>query len=277
MSFIKNSCSHSRHPDIVIMNSYHSSQPKQPAYDGAKFDVDGRCLKHPHILMCKLKKSPKTKEEIQKRPGCNYVIVRKTCNLCGEHALRNERKINKKSWSHGYNRTKWSPKGPVGVNTHTKMSNGHTSSGHSCVRVRGYGGRNAKISPSAPSYRLPESTSPISLESAGSGRTTKSPLPLPNSETRLGKRRRLRGAIPSNHRSLKRPNTGTHCSNSRGISIIKSRKSGTRDNSTTIDEYSNDASGGAETERHANGERARSKRSHQPPVSLLKTFDQLCI
>jgi len=199
------------------------------------------------------------------------------------------RRINKKSWAHGYNRTKWSPKEAVGVNTQTKISNGHTSSGRTYVCARGYGGRNAKISPSAPSCRLRESTPPTSLECAGdgSGRTTsklavydpaQSSLLLPNSGTRLGKRRRLRGAIPSNRHSLKRPNTGNHCSNSRGIRIIQSRKSGTRDNSTTSDEYSNDVSGGAETERHANGERAKkSKRSHQPPVSLLKTFDQLRI
>ena len=76
----------------------------QPAYEGAKFDKSGYCLKHPMIRLCKPSTSgessrrlmPSDTEEAERaKPQIKYVIVRKTCPMCGEHSLRNERKLNK--------------------------------------------------------------------------------------------------------------------------------------------------------------------------------------
>ena len=109
----------------------------QPAYEGAKFDVTGHCVKHPHIRMCKPKETVKQSSKKNKggQPEIKYVIVRKSCHLCGEHGLRNERKFNKKSWSHGYappvlEKRKEIPRGMAGADVHIKMNTGH---GVSCI------------------------------------------------------------------------------------------------------------------------------------------------
>jgi hypothetical protein len=72
----------------------------QPAYEGARFDRSGYCLKHPMIRLCKLANSSSGEsllnadDEMVNRQT-KYVIVRKICPMCGEHSLRNDRKLNK--------------------------------------------------------------------------------------------------------------------------------------------------------------------------------------
>lgn len=100
-----------------------------PAYEGARFDTSGYCLKHPMIRLCKpaapsnnnastttshllslKKKSPKDESfdespasssngseegDDSAMPKFKYIIIRKTCPMCGEHNLRNERKMNR--------------------------------------------------------------------------------------------------------------------------------------------------------------------------------------
>lgn len=105
-----------------------TSDPHQPAFEGAKFDVSGHCLKHPRIRLCKPKELTCKKKGDQ--PELKYVIVRKTCHLCGEHALCNERKLNKKTWAHGYEpakleKRKGVPGDKVGTDIHIKMNTGH--------------------------------------------------------------------------------------------------------------------------------------------------------
>ena len=202
-------------------------------------------------------------------PRCKYFIVRKTCHLCGEHALRNERKLNKQSWLHGCERTNVSTKGLVGTDIDVKTSSGHTSSGHGGIRTnKCNGGRNVKTSPSSPSHRSPDSTHPTTPESVGRPKRKRDvkladpmpPPPLPSRETRRTIRRRLQGEIPSG------PTIHVRCSRSRGKS--QTRRSGTRHNDMTSDEHPSDNYGRSRTERRANGKGAKS--SHCCPVSTLR-------
>eukprot|EP01082_Thalassiosira_pseudonana_P010053 g8753.t1 g8753 contig34:30329-32345(+) len=131
-----------------------------PAYEGARFDTSGYCLKHPMIRLCKpvapsnnnasttsshllslKKKSPKDESfdespasssngseegDDSAMPKFKYIIIRKTCPMCGEHNLRNERKMNKQSWAHGYEMPKLMERKSckntfVGLDTHHKF------------------------------------------------------------------------------------------------------------------------------------------------------------
>ena len=60
-----------------------------PAYTGARFDVNGNCLSHSDVRMCRLTNDGQ------------YKIVRKTCHKCGSAAfMTSSRKI--KTSVHGY-------------------------------------------------------------------------------------------------------------------------------------------------------------------------------
>jgi hypothetical protein len=73
----------------------------QLAYEGARFDLSGYCLKHPTIRLCKpanVLPSKSLNAANDERVDCSqakYVIVRKISPMCGEHSLRNDRKLNK--------------------------------------------------------------------------------------------------------------------------------------------------------------------------------------
>ena len=106
---------------IVNKEGNGSSKQQKPAYEGAKFDNKGYCLKHPSIRLCKpssalavaslellcnknkngTNNNNKNSNDKQQQ-HVKYVIIRKTCPNCGEHALWNERKLSKQSWAHGY-------------------------------------------------------------------------------------------------------------------------------------------------------------------------------
>eukprot|EP00804_Cyclotella_cryptica_P009007 CCRYP_003110-RA/>CCRYP_003110-RA protein AED:0.09 eAED:0.09 QI:0/0/0/1/1/1/2/0/574 len=96
---------------LAIPKPLRNSDRYQPAYEGAKFDKSGYCLKHPMIRLCtpagigepgSLSLLSNNEEEEKIKPQFKYVIIRKICPMCGEHSLRNERKFNKGSWAHGY-------------------------------------------------------------------------------------------------------------------------------------------------------------------------------
>ena len=72
-----------------IMTVKTSASKYQPAYEGAKFDSSGYCLKHPMIRLCKPASSLHNVTDAQ----AMYKIVRKCCPMCGEHSLTNERKL----------------------------------------------------------------------------------------------------------------------------------------------------------------------------------------
>lgn len=111
---------HHQHPGkFDVMSS-----PPKSAYDGAKFDVDGYCLKHPKIRLSKLREkhtsfqrtgsdrsnataeTDSSEESFLQQQQRKYIIVRKVCPKCGEHSLRNERTLdNKIGWLHGRSRT----------------------------------------------------------------------------------------------------------------------------------------------------------------------------
>eukprot|EP00804_Cyclotella_cryptica_P018994 CCRYP_006489-RA/>CCRYP_006489-RA protein AED:0.26 eAED:0.26 QI:46/1/0.5/1/1/0.5/2/0/313 len=78
---------------LVLDHSSDNMDNKyRPAFEGAKFDKSGYCIKHPMIRLCK----PIANEEAETlKRKLNYVVVRKTCPMCGEHSLRNERKFSK--------------------------------------------------------------------------------------------------------------------------------------------------------------------------------------
>ena len=87
-----------------VKNSSSNCDKYQPAYKGAKFDKSGYCLKHPMVRLCKPAVNGEAetrsllsnnKEEEKLKPQFKYKIIRKICPMCGEHSLRNERKINK--------------------------------------------------------------------------------------------------------------------------------------------------------------------------------------
>lgn len=256
----------------------NNSDPHEPAYEGAKFDVSGHCLKHPHIRMCKpkeiLKKSSKKKkDDAFNQPEYKYVIVRKTCHLCGEHALRNERKLNKKSWLHGYDPVKIEVRKVnrnVGTDVHTKMNTGHGTR-----TTKRSGGRHTKVPPGSPT-RVLDSTPPTSPESDSPVRNIKfkmiesaSPPPLPTErETRRTERRRLHGAVPAG------PTFDIRlCSRSRGKSQPRSSRRGHDTKSE------DDNSGGSRTTRTTRTERRSNKKRSQSvprtPVSMLKRLDHL--
>lgn len=138
--------------------------PREPAYEGAKFDFNGYCLNHPNVRMCRPKQTPKKSEEPPERPKITYVIVRKTCHMCGEHALRSRKK---KSWAqHGRKAVKLAlRKGPkglmVGTDTHAK-----TSGGHEGRATRGNGVHGTKVLQNSPT-QSPDPTPHTSPESAG--------------------------------------------------------------------------------------------------------------
>lgn len=78
--------------DIEIM----SNNKYQPAYEGARFDKSGYCLKHPMIRLCKPASNPSSQSLLNAdNQQAKYTIVRKICPMCGEHSLRNDRKFNK--------------------------------------------------------------------------------------------------------------------------------------------------------------------------------------
>jgi hypothetical protein len=85
--------SNSNPPTDIITNR---SSKYRPAYEGAKFDTSGYCLKHPMIRLCK----PSGDDSRSSEPLLNverqskYKIIRKVCPMCGEHSLRNDRKLN---------------------------------------------------------------------------------------------------------------------------------------------------------------------------------------
>ncbi|KAL9185200.1 hypothetical protein ACHAXT_002977 [Thalassiosira profunda] len=137
--------------------SKQSGGGPQPAYDGARFDVKGHCLKHPHIRLCKPAKSSSGEDT-------KYVIVRKSCFLCGEHALCNERKLNRKARVHGYKERKpaarkATPRGLVG-----------TDNGHPTPSKAKKAPGTKKAAPGSPSRAKepPRSTPPVTPESNAS-------------------------------------------------------------------------------------------------------------
>ena len=74
----------------------------QPAYDGARFDKKGYCLKHSMVRLCKpAPNGSSSKSSLISSDGdraamqTKYIIIRKICPMCGEHSLRNDRKLNK--------------------------------------------------------------------------------------------------------------------------------------------------------------------------------------
>ena len=71
------------------MSAKTSTSKYQPAYEGAKFDSSGYCLKHPMIRLCKPASSVDKVTDAQAK----YKILRKCCPMCGEHSLTNERKL----------------------------------------------------------------------------------------------------------------------------------------------------------------------------------------
>lgn len=79
--------------------SFVSSSKYRPAYDGAKFDLSGYCLKHPMIRLCKPTSNGGSSTSLLNRDSetldrqSMYKILRKVCPMCGEHSLRNERKF----------------------------------------------------------------------------------------------------------------------------------------------------------------------------------------
>lgn len=83
----------------------------QPAYKGAKFDKSGYCIKHPMIRLCKPSRLVPSEDEESSRlkPQLGYVVVRKTCPMCGEHSLRNERKFSKVKRAQGYQQPERQP------------------------------------------------------------------------------------------------------------------------------------------------------------------------
>lgn len=87
------------------MSSNHVSLENKfkPAYDGARFDKSGFCLKHPMVRLCKPVTTSSTSQSVLSPHGerveediIKYVVIRKICHLCGEHSLRNERKLDAK-------------------------------------------------------------------------------------------------------------------------------------------------------------------------------------
>lgn len=270
-----NSSGHCRHHHHgASKNPNPSSRANHPAYEGAKFDASGHCVKHPHILMCR-PKSPKTsspKKNDKTTPATQYVIVRKTCHLCGEHGLRNERKFQKKSWAHGYHANKVvprkdSPKGLVGMDIGVKASSGRGSR-----PTRGRKG--ARASPTFRS-RSHDHTPPTSPESATSPsrdlkaklvRRAAPPPVLPDSgkETRRieGRRHRLQGVIPAGL-----PASSPRCSRGRSRSHPRRTK---RNDATPSD----DNSGGTITEKRGNGKQ-RAKSLPRNPITALAMLDHL--
>jgi hypothetical protein len=91
------------HNTTTMARNVHPSAPTsankkyQPAYEGAKFDKSGYCLKHPMILLCKPTNSGGSDTTSSELPlpdrRAAYKIVRKVCPMCGEHSLVNERKF----------------------------------------------------------------------------------------------------------------------------------------------------------------------------------------
>lgn len=57
------------------------NQKYQPAFEGAKFDTSGYCLKHPMVRLYR----PTSEGEMG-----DWKTVRKVCHMCGEHSLRKE-------------------------------------------------------------------------------------------------------------------------------------------------------------------------------------------
>ena len=71
------------------MSAKTSTSKYQLAYEGAKFDSSGYCLKHPMIRLCKPASSVDKVTDAQAK----YKILRKCCPMCAEHSLTNERKL----------------------------------------------------------------------------------------------------------------------------------------------------------------------------------------
>lgn len=85
---------------LLQMSPVTTNKKYQPAYEGARFDLSGYCLKHPMIRLCKPAHASSSKsllnaddEKVERQ--AKYVIVRKICPMCGEHSLRNDRKFKK--------------------------------------------------------------------------------------------------------------------------------------------------------------------------------------
>ena len=81
----------------MAMNIECLKDKLQPAYDGARFDKSGYCLNHPMVRLCKPASSSQSllsPDDEQVQRNGKYIIIRKICYRCGEHSLRNERKLD---------------------------------------------------------------------------------------------------------------------------------------------------------------------------------------
>ena len=180
-----------------------------------RFDVNGWCIYHPNIQLCRPKPT-----------SGQYSIVRKCCHLCGEHALVNKRKVNKQHWAHGYKATAIAkrpdiPKEPTGVSirnarpddstrpTRQRLSNKSTTKS----QMKMLNSRLRKLEnlvvkqPVTPERRIASRTPPASPESDASRSEVKSVYTASTGTTvssssassgrSNGTRDRLLGAVPT--------------------------------------------------------------------------------
>lgn len=277
----------------------------EPAYDGAKFDVTGHCLRHPHVRLCR----PREVKDRASKPAAGgdedakltYRIVRKTCHLCGEHGLRNERKFNKKGWAHGYEpprqpQRKSTPKDLVSADAHVKKTGASGSKGGDKASKRGGRGKGKgaekqppeKGSPSSPAR---SSTPPSTPESASSGSPSRShkielikiptpppPMPPPEPKSRPT-RERLRGAIPPGNTIALLCGRRSKRSKSRGRK--KKSKDGAKDDArhcgdTAEATEEEDGSSGSRTEKtEKRNNKTRSKSVGRSRMEALRSLDHL--
>lgn len=196
--------------------------------------------------MCRPKETTKRLHEkdkvTPKHQDCKYVIVRKVCFLCGEHAVQNERKLNQKSRLHGFDNSKLeprksTPKGLVGTNIHTKTRSGLCGRAHK-VKASSRSQNRSLDHPTPPT--IPDADPLMCLKVKLVDWKPAPPMPTKEG-TKIVARQRLSGAIPAG------PNIGTCYS--RTVSTSQPRNGRWKD---TANDESDVKSDGSRTEPRSN-------------------------